>query len=109
MLTSVKNFFGIDIPFEKLNTKIIKDGWILASDNYVFASRLFEILSQVTLAPQLLKSLDLKTDIVIDTMTIHFGLGALRFNDWLLRGNLKTLCYVHYPFTVWEVCENFFK
>ena len=39
MLESVSKYFNMKIPPEDLNTITIKEGWILYSENYYFASR----------------------------------------------------------------------
>jgi hypothetical protein len=104
MLESVAKYFALQIDPEELQTTVISEGWILYSDNYFFASRLLEMISQFVITPVVLYRLPRSTDLLVDTMTSHFTLAASNF---LSCNKFKTLCYAHYPFTTTDTPVNF--
>jgi hypothetical protein len=104
MLESVAKYFAFQIDPEELQTTVISEGWILYSENYCFASRLLEMISQFVITTVVLYKLPRSTDLLVDTMTSHFTLAATKL---LSCNKFKTLCYAHYPFTMTDTPVNF--
>lgn len=103
MIEKVNKFFGYNLKLTDFNLIELNNAHLSYSENWKIFSRYLEGWAQVLVTVDALNAF--MPDLFIETATSHFSVFATK----LLNPHLRTISYVHYPYTTPTVVEDYFK